>query len=165
MCALVPSKCICAFNLVSKSLPNKGYGQSGTCRKEWVTLPVASCTFRSVVHRYLFPPVAPWTHADFSLKGPDVRVNTECWAPVSTRKVTGCPPTSRVILGSGGGLLASTSLVLQRQQGGLGLRPPWPFWSLWAVFDPMSLFFAIGALVSVYPRASSIFYLPILFLP
>ena len=67
-----------ALTLERRSLPSKGYGQSGTCRKEWVTLPEARCTFRSVVHRHNFPPVAPCTQAALVLMGPLVLVSTEC---------------------------------------------------------------------------------------
>ena len=67
-----------APTLERRSLPSKGYGQSGTCRKEWVTLSEARCTFRSVVHRHNFPPVAPCSQAALVLMGPLVLVSTEC---------------------------------------------------------------------------------------
>ena len=97
----MPWKWIKAPTLERRSLPSKGYGQSGTCRKEWVTLPEARCTIRSVVHRHNFPPVAPCTQAALVLMGPLVLVSTVL-SPCVYQKGHGLPPLLPMLSGAQG---------------------------------------------------------------
>ena len=61
-------------------------------------------TTRDVVHGYDFCPVAPITKVfSFFFTFPRGVLSTENSAPVSTRKSTGVPSTSKVTLGSGRG--------------------------------------------------------------
>ena len=103
-------KWIRAPTLERRSLPSKGYGQSRTCRKEWVTLPEARCTFRSVVHRHNFPPVDPCTQAALVLMGPLVLVSTVL-SPCVYQKGHGLPPYFQGYPGLRGRLLALTVLI------------------------------------------------------
>jgi len=93
--------CISAFILVNKSLPSKGVGHSGITRKECHTWPAPRLTWRAVVHLCIFVPVAPTTILVLFVSFPIGCCRTENFAPVSTRKSTGVPSTSKVTLGSG----------------------------------------------------------------
>lgn len=132
------SKWIWALIFVSKFLLNKGYGHSGITKRSGTLVQFPSPLSSPWI---CLAPVAPWAQ-DFLLdKGPSAFMSTECWAPVSTRKLRGSTPTLRVTMGLGRGSEPD---------------PPQVFFSdhdlvfklfLWALSGPVSFLFTVSTLI------------------